>query len=315
MSVVSPDVVWISGTGGTFEWTSDGGTTWHPGHVDGATSYDFRAVHAISVDTAVLLVSAQDTALIYRTTDRGASWTLEYRNVSKGAFLDGMAFFDSRHGLAVGDPMGGRFLILETRDGGRNWARIPDAGLPASLPGEGAFAASGTSLVTCGPKDAWLGTGGAATSRVFHSADAGQTWSVASTPISAGVSSAGIFSLACRDPRHLIAVGGNYSKPDPAATTVAHSDDGGATWIASAPESATAFLSGVAYLRSGTAPKGVLAVGTEGTAFSVDFGATWKRLDSLSLNVVHARGNGSALAAGARGVVVSLDRLPSVTKQ
>lgn len=312
MSVVTADVAWISGTGGTFEWTSDGGSTWHAGHVAGATGFDFRAVHAVSLDTAVLMVSAQDTALIYRTTDRGRNWSVEYRNLSKGAFLDGMAFFDSRHGLAVGDPIGGRFLILETRDGGQHWARIPDAGLPPALPGEGAFAASGTSLVICGANDVWLGTGGAARSRVFHSRDAGRTWSVVATPITASVAAAGIFSLACRDSRHLIAVGGNYAKPDPSATTVARSNDAGATWRASEPDSATAFLSGVTYLSSLSARGDLLAVGTEGTAFSHDFGRTWKRMDSLSLNVVTARSEGSAFAAGARGRVVVIAGLPSM---
>lgn len=310
MSVVSPDVAWISGTRGTFEWTSDAGKTWHAGQVSGAPKRDFRAVHAISLDTAILMVSSQDTALIYRTTDRGANWTVTYQDLSKGAFLDGMAFFDSRHGLAVGDPMGGRFVILETLDGGQSWARIPDAGLPPALPRDGAFAASGTSLVTCGPRDAWLGTGGAAKSRVFHSSDVGRTWSVVETPITAGTASAGIFSLACRDARHLIAVGGNYSKPDPAATTVARSDDGGATWIASTPDSATAFLSGVTYLKLPSGSWEVLAVGTQGTAYSLDLGLTWKRLDKLSLNVVHALGNGTALAAGDRGVLVLLEAPP-----
>jgi photosystem II stability/assembly factor-like uncharacterized protein len=311
MSVVTPEVVWLSGTRGTFEWTSDGGRSWTAGQVAGAATRDFRAVKAFSLDTALLMVSAQDTALIYRTTDRGAHWTVTYENLSKGAFLDGMAFFDSRHGLAVGDPMGGRFVILETRDGGRSWARIPDGGLPPSLPGDGAFAASGTSLVTCGPSDAWLGTGGAARSRVFHSSDGGRNWSVVETPIAAGNAAAGIFSLACRDARHLVAVGGNYSRPDPKAITVARSDDGGKTWIASTPDSATAFLSGVTYIKSDPGPWVVLAVGTEGTAFSRDSGRTWNRLDHLSLNVVHDLGDGAALGAGNRGVVALLKRLPA----
>jgi photosystem II stability/assembly factor-like uncharacterized protein len=309
MSVVDSNVVWISGTRATFAWTNDAGRNWHPGHVATAGSFDFRAVHAFSLDTALLMVSAQDTALIYRTADRGTTWTLQYQDRSKGAFLDGMAFFDSRHGLAVGDPVNGRFVILETNDGGLHWSRIPDAGLPPALPGEGAFAASGTSLVACGPNDAWLGTGGAATSRVFHSSDAGRTWSVVETPIKAGVAAAGIFSLACRDTRHLIAVGGNYSKPDASAVTVARSDDGGSTWIASAPQPSTGFLSGVAYIDPHEAGKRIVAVGTEGTSFSLDSGVTWSRMDSLSLNVVMSETGGAAWAAGARGRVARLKGL------
>src|SRR6185312_1380549 len=314
MSVVDSNVVWISGTRATFAWSNDAGRSWHPGNVAAARSFDFRAVHAFSLDTALLMVSAQDTALIYRTTDRGRTWTLQYHDESKGAFLDGMAFFDSRHGLAVGDPMNGRFVILETKDGGRHWSRIPDAGLPPALPGEGAFAASGTSLVTCGPRDAWLGTGGAASSRVFHSSDGGRNWSVVETPIKAGVAAAGIFSLACRDTRHLVAVGGNYAKPDASAVTVARSDDGGSTWIAAAPQPSTGFLSGVAFLDARKTGKQLIAVGTEGTSFSLDSGVTWSRLDSLSLNVVMAGTGGTTMAAGARGSVAILGGLHTGVK-
>ena len=310
MSIVSPEVVWISGTKGTFAWTTDAGKQWHPGHVAGAESFDFRAVHAVSLDTALLMVSSQDTALIYRTTDRGQSWTLQYRDASKGAFLDAMAFFDSRHGLAVGDPVNGHFVLLETTDGGQSWSRIPDSNIPPALAGEGAFAASGTALITCGSNNAWFGTGGAKLSRVFHSADAGRTWSVADTPIQAGAAPAGIFSLACRDAQHIIAVGGNYSKPDATTVTVALSNDGGATWTASQPAAPTRFLSGVAYLTD-TNGRRLIAVGTEGTAFSIDAGRTWSAMDSLSLNVVMTKGNGTAWAAGAHGSVAILVALHS----
>ena len=307
MSVVNADVVWISGTKGTFAWTNNAGREWHPGHVAGAESFDFRAVHAISLDTVLLMVSAQDTALIYRSTDRGVSWQLEYRDASKGAFLDAMAFFDSRRGLAVGDPVAGHFVVLQTSDGGQHWARISDAGLPPSLPGEGAFAASGTALITCGPNDAWFGTGGAATSRVFRSSDSGRTWSVAETPVKAGVAAAGIFSLACHGTHQVIAAGGNYAKPDTAAITVARSDDGGVTWIASQPSAFTGYLSGVAFMNPDDAVARVLAVGTQGTSFSLDAGVTWSRLDALSLNVVMASPrSGTGWAAGPLGRVVLL---------
>ncbi len=306
MSIVGPDVIWISGTKGTFSWTDDAGHQWHTGHVTGAESFDFRAVHAISLDTALLMVSSQDTALIYRTTDRGQSWKLQYRDASKGAFLDAMAFFDSNRGLALGDPVNGRFVVLETTDGGQHWARIPDSGLPPSLPGEGAFAASGTAMITCGPDDAWFGTGGAAVSRVFHSRDGGRTWSVSNTPIQAAAAPAGIFSLACAGRRHLIAVGGNYAKPDSVTVTVARSDDAGEIWTASRPGPATAFLSGVAYLETARAQH-VVAVGTNGTALSIDGGRTWTQQDSLSLNVVMAGANGHAWAAGARGSAAALN--------
>jgi photosystem II stability/assembly factor-like uncharacterized protein len=306
---VSEKVLWASGTHGTYLWTDDGGAGWHVGTVPDAMSLDFRDVHAVSLDTAYLMAAGQDTARIYRTTDRGAHWTLQYDDTSKGAFLDAIAFFDSRHALALGDPIAGHFTLLETRDGGEHWNRIPSAALPPALPNEAAFAASGTALITCGASDAWFGTGGAAMSRVFHTHDGGQSWTVVQTPIKSG-SAAGIFSLACRDAQHGIAVGGNYAAPDSSAITVAYTDDGGATWTAVPPSRATGYLSGVTYIGARRDRSRLIAVGTEGTAVSNDAGRSWTRLDSLPLNVVAADPVGAgpraiAWAAGRRGRVMS----------
>src|ERR1700683_1506592 len=57
--------------------------------------------------------------------------------------------------------------------------------------GRSAFAASGTSLVTQGTKEAWFGTGGPGGARVFRTGDGGRTWDVAKTPLG-GTKSAGI---------------------------------------------------------------------------------------------------------------------------
>lgn len=308
LSAVNSNVVWASGTHGTFMWTANGGEEWHVGTVPGATSLDFRDVHAVSLDTAYLMAAGQDTARIYMTTDRGRHWRLQYDDTSKGAFLDAIAFFTSRHGLALGDPVDGVFTLLTTSDGGRHWRRLPARSLPRALPGEAAFAASGTALITCGPHDAWFGTGGARVARVFHSHDGGRSWTASETPVRAGNSAAGIFSLACRNRHDGIAVGGNYARPDSTAVSVAYTTDGAATWTSVPPSAATSYLSGVAYLDPAAGGQHLLAVGTLGTAFSGDGGRSWKRLDSLSLNVVvatHGPAPTSAIAAGGRGRVVT----------
>lgn len=307
LSAVGSNVVWASGTRGTFLWTLDAGTHWHVGSVPGASSLDFRDVHAVSLDTAYVMAAGQDTARIYKTTDRGQHWTLQYDDTSKGAFLDALAFFDTSHGLALGDPVNGRFTMLETHDGGTHWSRLADTALPVALPNEAAFAASGTALITCGPRDAWFGTGGARVSRVFRTRDAGRSWTVSDTPIRAADPAAGIFSLACRDEQHGIAVGGNYAHPDSAAVSVAYTNDGGTTWMPVPPSSATAYLSGVTYLHSGNSRR-LIGVGTNGTAVSDDDGRTWTQLDALSLNtVVSLPHRQQALAAGGRGRVAALN--------
>src|SRR5215471_5277654 len=55
LSVVNANVVWVSGTGGTFARTTDGGETWQAGTVAGAEKLDFRNVYAIDDETAYLM--------------------------------------------------------------------------------------------------------------------------------------------------------------------------------------------------------------------------------------------------------------------
>ena len=92
---------------------------------------------------------------------------------------------------------------------------------------EGAFAASGTCLVTHRQKDVWFCTGGAKTARMFRSHDRGQTWTVSDTPILTGSESAGIFSIAFRDANHGMVVGGDYRKTNQSGATAASTADGG----------------------------------------------------------------------------------------
>src|SRR5437762_33035 len=84
------------------------------------------------------------------------------------------------HGTYV-KTVDGKFQLIKT-DNGKDWSAIPAANMPAAIEGEGAFAASGTCLVTQGKKNVWFATGGAA-ARVFHSADRGRSWMVSETPI------------------------------------------------------------------------------------------------------------------------------------
>ena len=110
---------------------------------------------------------------------------------SLGGFWDAIAFWDSMHGILLGDPVDGRFTILTTSDG-TNWQARTG---PKAEKGEAAFAAAGTALVARGAREAWFATGGPGGGRVFHSEDGGATWSVARTPLRPSSDGAGIFSL------------------------------------------------------------------------------------------------------------------------
>ena len=290
--MVNDSVAWASGSGGTWLRTTAGGRVWLSGSVPGADSLDFRDVHAVSADTAFLMSAGEgERSRIYKTTDAGRSWTLQYTNPHPQGFFDGMAFWNAQNGIAYSDPVDGRFLVITTSDGGRTWIRVPPANLPPALPGEAAFAASGTGIAVQAPGHVWFGTGGGPNARVFHSADRGRTWQVAATPLPASASS-GIFSLAFRDPRNGVAVGGDYQRPGDAGNNVIVTADGGRTWNRIPGSPPSGYRSGVAYVPGASGPL-MVAVGTSGSDLSSDDGRSWTPIDSLALNSV-----GFAGAAG-----------------
>jgi photosystem II stability/assembly factor-like uncharacterized protein len=294
LSVVSPKVAWVSGTKGTFGRTTDAGKTWSAGTVPEANKLDFRDTEAFGETTAYLLSAGPgEDSRIYKTTDGGKKWDLQFKNAEPAAFFNAIAFWDDKHGIALSDPVKGRFQLIATDDGA-TWKPLPEKSLPAALPNEGAFAASGTCLVTQGEKDVWFCTGGAKTARVFHSTDRGQTWTVTETPLLAGIESAGIFSIAFRDQKHGVIVGGDYRKPDDTKATVAITSDGGKTWTLS--EKSLPFRSGVAWAKDRW-----VAVGTSGSDFSLDDGATWKSLDQEKYNSVGFTPTGEGWAVGPKG--------------
>lgn len=300
LGVVSGRVAWAGGTGGTFLLTTDGGATWRADTVPGASGLDFRDVHALDERTAWLMSAGEGgKSRIYRTRDGGRSWTLQYTNPHPQGFFDGMAFWDARHGIAYSDPVEGRFLVITTDDGGATWREVPREALPPALPGEAAFAASGTGIVVHGDRTAWFATGGAAVARVFRSTDRGRSWTVAETPVRAGAPTAGIFSLAFRDARHGVAVGGDYARPGEAGRNVALTRDGGLTWIPAAGPPPRGYRSGAAFL-GGAAPV-LLAVGTSGSDFSPDGGESWTPVDTVAYNSVAFAGPAAGWAVGPEG--------------
>ena len=297
ISAASAQVVWASGSRGTWLRTVDGGATWLAGTVPGAEASDFRDVHAVDARTAYLL-GVQKPAVIYRTADAGRTWTRQFADSTPEAFLDCLAFWDRDHGIALGDPMGGRFLVLVTANGGAAWTRVPAGRLPALLDREAAFAASGTCVAAAGGTHAWFGTGLGGTARVHHTPDRGRTWTVAEVPIPAAGASSGIFTVAFRTPRHGAAAGGDYQQPT-AGAPVALTTDGGATWRPAAGPGF--YVSGLAW---GPASS-LVAVGTAGMAWSGDGAKHWTRVDTLSLNAVTVVGR-TGWAVGDRGRIVRL---------
>src|SRR6185312_13581276 len=118
VSAVNSRVVWASGRGGTFVVTTDGGQTWRAGVVPGAETLQFRDVQGVSDKVAYLLSIGNGTdSRIYKTTDGGATWTLQFQNQDPAGFYDCFAFLTARDGIAQSDSVNGRFPVIRTNDG------------------------------------------------------------------------------------------------------------------------------------------------------------------------------------------------------
>jgi photosystem II stability/assembly factor-like uncharacterized protein len=297
LSVVSDKVAWASGTKGTFVRTIDGGKNWSVGKVPEADKLDFRDVEAFGESTAYLLSAGPGAASrIYKTSNGGKTWAQQFALADPKGFLDALAFWDEKTGIVLGDPVNGQFQLLMTDDGGANWRSLPTKDLPAALPDEGCFAASGSCIVTHGTHDVWFATGGARTARVFHSPDRGRTWTVSETPIMAGADSAGIFSIAFRDRTHGVIVGGDYRRPNDTGVTAAITADGGKTWTPI--EKQFPFRSSVAWAKDRW-----VVVGTSGAHAASDAAAAWKSIDRGNYNSVAFTVGGDGWAVGPKGKI------------
>ncbi|MET9766144.1 oxidoreductase [Streptomyces sp. NPDC006415] len=304
LAAVSRTTAWVAGSKGTVLRTSDGGRTWRDVSPPGAAELELRDIEAFDGRRAVALAIGEgEASRVLRTEDGGATWTESFRNTDPRAFFNCLTFFDSRHGLAAGDPVDGKFRVLSTADGGRSWRVLPDAGMPAALPGEAGFAASGQCLVSSGVKDVWLTTGGAETARVLHSRDRGLTWTASASTLPAGDPARGVFAVAFRDRAHGVAVGGDYRADQASPEAAAVTGDGGRSWRQSATPP-PAYRSGVAWLPySRTA---ALAVGPTGTDLTLDGGRTWRTVDTGSYDTVDCTPDLGCWAAGEKGRVARL---------
>jgi photosystem II stability/assembly factor-like uncharacterized protein len=305
VSVVAGDptgqktTIWASGSNGAILRSTDSGKQWEHLTVAGGQSLDFRGVQAFDENIAYVISSGEgEKSRIYKTTDGGKSWEMQYTDKRKEFFLDGIACISVTNCFALSDPVDGKFLVLHTSDG-RQWKELPNAAMPIAFAKEGSFAASNASLLLYGDTEIYFATGGPA-ARVFHSAGMGKGWTVTETPVLNGNAPQGIFSLA-RSGDTMVAVGGDYTKPERTERVAAYSLDQGQTWKL-AEKGPRGYRSAVA--KYGT---GFIAVGPNGADTSAD-GIRWVSAGKLDLNAVAAFG-GNGWAVGAHGAAARFSDL------
>ena len=303
---VNGEIVWAAGHRGTVLRSRDGGSTWERFETPAGDTLEYRDVHAVNADTAWIL-SAGDgpKSRIYRTTNGGATWRLQFINPDTSAFYDCLSFGTSLQGVAYGDASQKRTNILRTDDAGATWKLLAPAAVPYPLPGEGAFAASGRCVVHGNPTTVYVATG-APGARLFRSRDAGRTWTVENTPFTRGIA-AGLTGLSFVDGTRGIAVAADINKlrTDTSQAVVGITTDGGRTWELRPRPPLPGALAGVTWVRD-AGPGVAVAVGFGGAFYTLDEGRTWTTITDQVTTGVDAFGR-TAWIGGANGKLWRLD--------
>ncbi|MBL4676649.1 MAG: oxidoreductase [Mucilaginibacter sp.] len=292
LSIVNDNTAWISGSNGTVAITKDGGKTWAWQQVKNFEKSDFRDIEAFS-DKEAVIISSGSPAYILKTIDGGKSWEKKFEQKDTTYFLDAMDFKNAKHGYVLGDPINGKFLLLETKDGGNTWAQLGDA--PDAIKNEAAFAASGTCIRV--DRSITIATGGAK-SRIISAPISQLKWTYEEIPLTDGIVSRGAFSIAIGKTEKVV-VGGNYAR-DKLKDSVAFiiSTNKASVKNAFPTKGPAGYQSCIEYIDGNT----YLATGTSGTNLTTDGGRTWNCIDLSSYNVCRRAKNGKlVLLAGDKG--------------
>ena len=301
LAAVNAKVAWVSGESGTVLRTTNGGTNWRDVSPPAAAGLALRDIEAFDGQHAVTLsIGKGKHSGVFATNDGGVTWTRTFTNHNSTAFYDCMAFSNDGTGLAVSDPVNGHFRLAASYDRGLSWRLLIPRHIPKSLAGEFGFAASGTCLISGPAHQFWIASGGNHP-RVYHTFNAGLTWTVAGTPIRGGAT-AGIYSIDFHGPDHGVAMGGDFADPTNRVAAAGTSLDGGTTWSLSSRQ-VFGYRSGVAF----NTGKIVIAVGPTGSDVSRDGGVTWTNFDDQWYDGVECAADGTCWASGTDGRVAVLE--------
>lgn len=222
LSVVDDNTVWTSGSNGMVGRSIDGGKSWKWFTVKGFEKTEFRDIEAFDDMTAIIM-SIAEPAYILRTVDAGENWNVVFMDSSKGMFLDAMEFWNELSGIVIGDPINGRFYIARTFDGGRSWQPIPEQYRPVADSGEACFASSGTNIRPLNKQEAVFISGGKKSNLFIRDKKI-------NLPLLQGTESTGANSIAVKNKKSFMVVGGDFNTKDSSLKNCAFTSNGGKSW-------------------------------------------------------------------------------------
>ena len=164
----SDQIGWAVGDNGVILHTVNRGAEWQNVGA-GLEEIHFHEIEPISADICLAAgyKSSPPTTYIYRTTDAGGSWSNVFEQAN--GFVNNITMSTPARGTAVGDPVGGFWVVLKTTDGGNTWNSISTP--PVAQEGEYSYYSSVSWIDSL---HGWFGTN---QSRAFSSSDGGNNWS------------------------------------------------------------------------------------------------------------------------------------------
>lgn len=282
LSVVTDQVIWVSGSAGTVGRSIDAGETWEWMTVAGFEKTDFRDIEAFDKHTAIIMGIA-DPAHILKTTDGGKNWKIVFADSTKGMFLDAMEFWNEQSGIVIGDPIGDKVFIARTFDGGDTWRSIPEANKPVVDKGEAFFASSGTNVRKLSKSEAVFVSGGMQARLFIRDKKI-------NLPIIQGKESTGANSIAVKNKKCMIIVGGDFTAKDDTVKNCVITLDGGESFVEplTGPHG---YRSCVEYLEK----KSWISCGLNGVDYSTDEGLNWNWISKESFHAVRKAKKGKAV--------------------
>ncbi len=118
VSIVNSRVAWACGDSGTVLYTPTSGSNWQfigGGVLGNNNIYCIAGLDSLSAVCAVNI----NIAIILKTTDKGSSWQPAF--IQPNGFINDIEMITPLMGFAYGNPVGGRWTLLRTINGGQTF--------------------------------------------------------------------------------------------------------------------------------------------------------------------------------------------------
>jgi photosystem II stability/assembly factor-like uncharacterized protein len=158
---------WICGNSGVVLRTINYGVNWVNKSGNGLPS-NIDLYNIFCVDTVIDLTAGKSgtNTYVYRTSNGGNNWQQVFSQ--PGGFMDAIWMKNASTGFIYGDPVGGRWSLWKTTNGGINW---DSSGM--YLPPASSTEAGWNNALFVRNNNIWFGTNN---HRVYHSTNFGTTW-------------------------------------------------------------------------------------------------------------------------------------------